>query len=270
MKILLAPHFRLVLLLAVVASAISGVVHANGVTGKDVATESHFHLTANLQFCRDRVERVVEVKDTCAGDVTERGIFGNLFTFTHPGTPNSAVISQWSAELKGNRDKNATIQGSLTIDVDLPDQSFGSATGQIMVSFNVGFHRVPFSPFVAEEPNHWNFEGPFQITGGTGFYAGIQGQGTMGGTVHGHPWGENSTSEEGQRPWQDFVMIGTAQFPGSIGGSTTAGTNGCAFGLGHENPWFDGSVWGENNSNNAKSEPGARADQVGKREICRD
>ena len=48
------------------------------------------------------------------------------------------------------------------------------------------------------------------------------------------------------------------------------GNNGCHFGRGHENPWFDGKSWGEANSNFAQSEPGARADQIGQREGCRD
>ena len=48
------------------------------------------------------------------------------------------------------------------------------------------------------------------------------------------------------------------------------GNNGCHFGRGHENPWFDGAAWGENNSENAKSSPGARADDIDQRSNCRD
>ena len=47
------------------------------------------------------------------------------------------------------------------------------------------------------------------------------------------------------------------------------GDSGCHFGRGHQTAWFNGSAWGENNSTNAKSEPGARADQIGQRENCR-
>ena len=46
--------------------------------------------------------------------------------------------------------------------------------------------------------------------------------------------------------------------------------NGCHFGRAIETtPPFDGRVWGENNSEFAKSEPGARGDAIGKREVCR-
>jgi len=52
MRTLQARRFQLGILVDLGALAMKGVVYANGVTGKDVTTESHFHLTSTLQLCR--------------------------------------------------------------------------------------------------------------------------------------------------------------------------------------------------------------------------
>lgn len=52
MRTLQARRFQLAILVDLGALAMKGVVYANGVTGKDVTTESHFHLTSTLQLCR--------------------------------------------------------------------------------------------------------------------------------------------------------------------------------------------------------------------------
>ena len=62
------------------------------------------------------------------------------------------------------------------------------------------------------EPDHYNFQGPFRITGGDGFYEGIRGSGTIGGTFHDHSFTEALPEDEQQ--WFDFAMIGRAHFRG--------------------------------------------------------
>jgi len=57
--------------------------------------------------------------------------------------------------------------------------------------------------------DHYNFKGSFKITGGTGFYEGIKGEGTIGGTFHDHSWSEEP---DPLKKWFDFVMIGKAKF----------------------------------------------------------
>jgi hypothetical protein len=115
-------------------------------------------------------------------------------------------------------DKHGTISGSFVIHVHLvecgenvnePCFAFGPVDGDIYVSFNA---NAQFVPKIGDggEPDHYNFEGPFRITGGSGFYSGIIGSGTIGGTFHDHLWQDNCDS---CRPWWDFVMIGRASFP---------------------------------------------------------
>ena len=52
MRILQARRFEVAILVDLGALAMTGVVYANGFTGKDVATESHAHLASTLQLCR--------------------------------------------------------------------------------------------------------------------------------------------------------------------------------------------------------------------------
>ena len=78
----------------------------------------------------------------------------------------------------------------------------------IYVSFSAWSHYVP--PIGPDDMDHYNFSGTFRITGGTGFYEGIQGSGTISGTFHDHEWGSSIPGEE---TWFDFVMIGNAYFP---------------------------------------------------------
>jgi len=112
-------------------------------------------------------------------------------------------------------DKHGTISGSFVIEVYLADCSvddsvpcfqYGEVYGEIFVSFNA---NAQFVPQIEDEPDHYNFEGPFRITGGSGFYEGIIGSGTIGGTFHDHSWENCETCQ----PWWDFVMIGRASFP---------------------------------------------------------
>lgn len=205
------PIVLTVLISILAAAGFSVAVYANGLTGKDVDTQPFFHLTAEpLELCRNPNTRENLLKETCVGEETHRNVISNLFTFTHPDTPNEAKIIEWTHTRTVTPDKRGKITGSFAIDVDLPGQSFGDAVGQIFVSFNA---KASYVPQVTEEPRHYNFEGPFKVTGGTGFYEGIIGNGTIGGTFHAHRWGEGVADDEVQGPWFDFVMIGTAKFP---------------------------------------------------------
>jgi hypothetical protein len=142
-------------------------------------------------------------------------IMGNLMTFTHPGTPNSAAIGDLSYDNKVGPGGRGNISGSFSIVVDYdyygPDSPFiyGAINGTIMISFNA---QSTYVPKIDEqwEPDHYNFEGPFRIIGGTGFYEGIIGSGTIGGTFHEHTWSQVGLPTE---RWFDFVTIGTAMFP---------------------------------------------------------
>ena len=174
---------------------------------KDLATESHFHLSNQTLHLYDGVV----VPDG------SQWINGNLFTFTHPGTPSSAEITSWSYVNNVKASGRGTISGSFTMTVHRDpcpqgDQcfDFGPIDGTITVSFNAPSFGVPH-PYDESEPFHYNFQGHFQITGGTGFYQGISGSGTIGGTFHDHSWSEGDDPLE---KWFDFVMIGQAMFRG--------------------------------------------------------
>ena len=88
---------------------------------------------------------------------------------------------------------NGEISGSFTIEVyQQEDFEFGNIEGTIPFSFTAESYGV-HHPFCEEcEPYHYNFVGPFNITGGTGFYEGIHGKGTIGGTFHDHSWSEET------------------------------------------------------------------------------
>ncbi|MFC1911010.1 ABC transporter substrate-binding protein [Chloroflexota bacterium] len=214
----------------VVFSGVSAGILASGIFmyGKDIATQGSFHLYCNpLQLCI--VDGKAIVCDECLGITTERAIYGNLFTFTHPSTPNQAKITEWTFDFKpppvSNPEPppqaflkdNGTMSGSFTIGVNLPDESFGETIGKVYITWNAHYEFVP--PLYVGEPMHYNFEGPFKIEGGTGFYEGIQGEGTIGGTYHRHPWHDNPLNPNDQKakfPWFDFAMIGKAKFPGNF------------------------------------------------------
>ena len=65
-----------------------------------------------------------------------------------------------------------------------------------------------------------------------------------------------------------IMLLATLALPATA--LAHGGEPGCHFGpLNEITPPFDGRDWGERNSTNAKSVPGARADFVNKREVCR-
>ena len=211
-RLTLAVLFSLLLLV----SGTSAVVYANGEppiidSGKEAATEQRFHLTSLIHFWED--QGTIQVDDESSW------IWGNLMTFTHPGTPNSAAVGDLSYSNRvGNRGRGR-ISGSFTINVgyDYPGSPpgydppfiYGPIYGTVSVSFDA---RSRFVPKLDEqwEPDHYNFQGFFNITSGTGFYEGITGSGTIGGTFHDHTWSSEGLPTE---KWFDFVMIGQAAFP---------------------------------------------------------
>ena len=133
-----------------------------------IATERHFHLSNYGLHLYD-------------GEVQPDGsdrIYGNLFTFTHPGTPSSANITSWSYVNTVNLMGRGTISGSFTIEVHQVQCGpgvegdcfqYGDIDGSISVSFRAASYAVS-DPLCEEcDPTHYNFDGSFQITGGTGF-----------------------------------------------------------------------------------------------------
>ena len=205
--------------LAALLLALSGtaaVAYANGEcpvvdSAREAATEGHFHLyTKLLALYQGNVYQGL-VNDQPACSIT-----GNLMTFTHPGTPNSAAIGDWQHEYRVGRWGREWISGSFSIDVGWPGFPpgfiYGPVYGKIYISFNAA---STFVPKIDEncEPDHYNFQGTFRITGGDGFYEGIRGSGTIGGTFHDHSWsGDQFGHSEEDEQWFDFVMIGTARF----------------------------------------------------------
>ena len=67
-----------------------------------------------------------------------------------------------------------------------------------------------------------------------------------------------------------MMLLATLALPGTALAHPGDGNNGCHFGpLNEITPPFDGRGWGEFNSTNAQSEPGAPADRINQREACR-
>jgi len=182
-------------------------------SAREAATERHFHLyTKMLALHQDQVWH------NGVGDPLQPtdSITGNLMTFTHPGTPNSAAIGDWQHEYRVGRWGREWISGSFCIDVGWPGFPpgfiYGPVYGKIYISFNAA---STFVPKIDEncEPDHYNFQGTFRITGGDGFYEGIRGSGTIGGTFHDHSWSpEDLGLNQEDEQWFDFAMIGTARF----------------------------------------------------------
>ena len=210
MRNILKGRFTLavVLSLLLVLIGTSAVVFADFMppnidSGKDAITERHFHLSTDNYLVLNSDGSINQ--DYCS-------ITGNLMTFTHPGTPNTASIGDWSYSNKVGPQGRGTISGSFKIDVQWlsfpPGFIYGPVDGKIFVSFNA---TSIFVPKIDEnyDPDHYNFEGTFKIVGGEGFYEGIKGSGTIGGTFHDHDWGGGDPDEK----WFDFVMIGQAHFP---------------------------------------------------------
>jgi hypothetical protein len=206
-------HLALTMIISVLL--VSGVaVYADGLAGRDYETQPYFHLWSTfLPLCDNTIQPMCQSFDS------SNAMGGNLFTFSHPAFPNwGGHVTSWSYVNTATPKKHGTISGSFVISVHLawcgnnpsnePCFQYGAVDGDIYVSFNA---NAQFVPKMGEEPDHYNFEGPFQITGGSGFYSGIIGSGTIGGTFHDHSWQENCAS---CATWFDFVMIGKASFPG--------------------------------------------------------
>ena len=162
-------------------------------TGADIATQPFFHFRTNyVELCGGA---------DCGEDVGTYWAYGNLWTFTHPGTPGYGQITGWSVEPTGTRGR----RGAFTVFVDRPNTTAGPILGEIFFRFEVQVEWVP--PLYEGENEHFNFQGPIQIVGGTGFYEGIKGHGTMSGTWHNHWEGSDPP-----RTWLDFVVLGRAGF----------------------------------------------------------
>jgi hypothetical protein len=191
-------------------------VYANGISSKDIATQKDFHLHSLLQLTNDQpLEECWYPGPDPDGppsgqdnpQIASTSITGNLFTFTHPGTPDSGCIIEWDYTNAATADKPGTISGSFVIDKSGEFLAgYGSLNGTISISFNARSQYVP--PINEDEPDHYNFSGSFKITDGTNFYEGIRGTGTISGTFHDHAWGYGWGN---QQTWFDFVLIGKAK-----------------------------------------------------------
>jgi len=141
----------------------------------------------------------------------EVGISGNLFSFGHilpepevgvpaPGVFDSGVVSG-DVTNRATHDRRGRISGSLVI-----DKHWGNSLeygGQIFISFTGYASYVPPYESGTEEDGtygNYNFSGSFKITGGSDYYTGLSGTGTIAGTYQNHDYGEGV----------DFVMIGKA------------------------------------------------------------
>lgn len=170
---------------------ISGGVYAN-TTLSEIATQNDFHLSTSP---------VVEfnLNNTTSDNSS---ITGNLFTFTHTipdpdlGVSDSGHVTYWSSSNTATSDRNGKISGSFVINREW------SGVDEIFVSFKAVSHYVPPLDTEIDSPNY-NFRGSFKITGGTGFYEGISGAGTIAGTFQDHQYGDFDRAIE-------FVMMGKA------------------------------------------------------------
>jgi hypothetical protein len=195
--------------LLLLVSGTSAVVYANEISGKDIATQKDIHLYSAVQLSNGSVPPGKDCPIT-----------GNIFTFTHfvegndyqeepviYGTPDSGCVAGWSSSNTATQTETGKLSGSFYMDKN--PAPLGWDTGNyIYVSFNTRSYYVP--PYGQYDVPCYNFVGTFKITGGTGFYEGIQGSGNIGGTFHDHEWGGDLPHET----WFDFVMIGKVQFPG--------------------------------------------------------
>ena len=92
---------------------------ADGLSGRDLNTQRNFHLTTKLELCFDIDAGASSVEVECVGQETQRKIFGNLFTFTHPDTPSEAEITSMAYEILATEDHPGRLTGEFTIDVAL-------------------------------------------------------------------------------------------------------------------------------------------------------
>jgi hypothetical protein len=139
------------------------------------------------------------------------GIRGNLFTFTQFYLPSEARITSWSYQTKLNPSGKGSISGTFIIDVHMPIP-YGEIHGTVEISFTAPWSAVQ-RPYGYGKPNRYNFEGSFKIVGGTDFYEGIGGSGTIAGTLHDNPWDREHPeyTEDALQKSFDFVLIGKAK-----------------------------------------------------------
>ena len=197
-------HLRILVVslsVLIVSLGTSSVLYSNSYppTLDQIATVKEFHLsTDNVLYL--------------PSPPSERGISGNLFSFSHvlnatpagdpaPGVFDSGMIVQWESSNTATHDRRGRISGSFVI-----DKHWGNVTkygGQIFISFTGYSSYVPPYEGEAEEDGtygNYNFSGRFRITGGSEYYAGLSGAGTITGTYQNHSYGDGV----------DFVMTGKA------------------------------------------------------------
>lgn len=140
------------------------------------------------------------------------GIRGNLFTFTQFHVPREAQITSWSYQTEINPAGKGSISGTFILDVHMP-YPYGEIHGTVEISFTAPLSVVQ-PPYGNREPSRYNFEGGFKIVGGTGFYEGIGGSGTIAGTFRDEPWDPEHPeyTEDALQKSFDFVLIGKAKF----------------------------------------------------------
>jgi hypothetical protein len=197
-------HLRiLVVLLSVliVSLGTSSVLYSDSYspTLEQIATAKEFHLsTTNVLYL-----------PSPPGDV---GISGNLFSFGHvlpepqvgvaaPGVFDSGMIVSENVTNTATHGRPGRISGSFII-----DKHWGNSLeygGQIFISFTGYASYVPPYEGETEEDGtygNYNFAGSFRITGGSEYYTGLSGTGTIAGTYQHHGYVDGI----------DFVMTGKA------------------------------------------------------------
>jgi hypothetical protein len=199
-------HLRILVVslsVLIVSLGTSSLLYSNSYppTLDQIATAKEFHLaTTNVLYLPSPPSDV--------------GITGNLFSFSHvlpgpplggeaPGVIDSGLIVQWESSNKATHDRRGRISGSFVIDKHWGNSTVGYYGGQISISFTGHSSYVPPYEGEIEEDDpygNYNFNGSFRITGGTGYYTGLTGKGTITGTYQHHDYGDGV----------DFVMIGKA------------------------------------------------------------
>jgi hypothetical protein len=168
-------------------------------TLEQIATAKEFHLsTTNVLYLPSPTNEV--------------GISGNLFSFGHvlpepqagvaaPGVFDSGMIVSGNFASTATHRRGGRISGSFVI-----DKHWGNSLeygGQIFVSFTGYSSYVPPYEGDTEEDGaygNYNFSGSFKITGGSEYYTGLSGTGTIAGTYQNHDYVDGI----------DFVMTGKA------------------------------------------------------------
>jgi hypothetical protein len=200
-------HLRILVVslsVLIVSLGSSSVLYSNSVsyepTLDQIATAKEFHLAT---------DNVLDL----SSPTNEVGISGNLFSFSHvlPAPPNGDAPGVFdTGVVRGNlintatHDRRGRIYGSFVI-----NKHWGNNTveleygGEIFISFTGHSSYVP--PYEGETAENftfgnYNFNGSFRITGGSEYYAGLTGTGTIAGTYQHHNYGDGV----------DFVMIGKA------------------------------------------------------------